>query len=88
MDTKAKIMTTEEMQDYFQKIGRAELYEEIEAIKNRKDGPKRKTISIYLKAIRTSLIALGYNSLWVNTTFKYAMLRYFFKDELEDTNKN
>ena len=53
---------------FIEKIGREELYEEVEAYKEGKAGyPK------YLKAVRVCLMVLGYDHAWAEGEFR-AML--------------
>lgn len=65
-----KTMSEDEMTEYINKIGRSELFDEI---KDMKKSNVYQNYPYYLKAIRVSLIALGYDQQWVETTFKNAL---------------
>ena len=65
-----KTMSEYEMTEYINKIGRSELFDEI---KDMKKSNVSQNYPYYLKAIRVSLIALGYDQQWVETTFKNAL---------------
>lgn len=65
-----QVMTEEEMNQYIDNIGRTELFDEIRHIVS---NPPHHPYPRYLKAIRVSLVALGYDETWVNTTFRDAL---------------
>lgn len=65
-----KKMTENQMRLFIDAIDRYELQEELRKIyieKSQVGYPK------YLKAVLVSLIALDYDSTWVNTTFRYLL---------------
>lgn len=67
---KEKKMTEDQMYSFIDNIDGNELHEELRNIyieKTQTGYPK------YLKAIQVSLIALGYDSTWVNTEFRYLL---------------
>lgn len=64
------IMTKEEMDAFIEKIGRSELYDELESMNK---AIPRIPYSRYLKAVRVSLVALGYDEKWVDTEFRDAL---------------
>lgn len=65
-------MSDEEAKEFINKIKRDELYDEIKLLSNKKNNfpstynkyPK------YLKAVRITLIALGYDEKWVESKFR------------------
>lgn len=58
------------------KIGRSELFDEIESMKN----PESKiSYPRYLKAVRVTLISLGYDEDWVEKDFKNALEKEYLK---------
>lgn len=69
-------MDEDEMNKYIESIGRTELYDEVhdsklgrgERLKMKWDGYPR-----YIKAIRVSLVAMGYDERWVDTEFRDAI---------------
>lgn len=61
----AKTMDLDTMGSYINAIGRSELWSELEERPNKY--PR------YLKAIRVSLVELGYDEQWVDTTFRDAL---------------
>ena len=65
-----KIMTEEQMLNYIEDIGRSELFEEM---KTSRQYPR------YLKAIRVSLIALGYDAYWVEHEFRDALEERYYR---------
>ena len=65
-----KKMTEDQMYSFIDNIDRIELHEELRKIyieKTQIGYPK------YLKAVLITLIALGYESTWVNTEFRYLL---------------
>ena len=62
---KLMTMTEQKMMEYIKGIGRSELWDELE------DRPKE--YPRYLKAIRVSLVELGFDEEWVGTTFRTAL---------------
>ena len=65
-----KIMNEAQMLNYIEDIGRSELFEEM---KTSRQYPR------YLKAIRVSLIALGYDSYWVEHEFRDALEERYYR---------
>lgn len=63
-------MTNEEMYEYIEKIGKNELYDEVQILKKAVVG---RQYPRYLKAIRVSLIAQGYDPDWVEGPFRTAL---------------
>lgn len=58
------------------KIGRSELFDEIESMKN----PESKiSYSRYLKGVRVTLISLGYDEDWVEKDFRNALEKEYLK---------
>lgn len=85
---KAKQMTTSEMNDFIENINRAELEEELQNYnKCRKCPLARYKYPKYLKAIRVSLIALGYDEDWVCGPFRDALEKRYFKKRYRKNNK-
>lgn len=58
-------MTEQKMLDFIKGIGRSELWDEFEERPNKY--PR------YLKAVRVTLVELGYDEQWVDTTFRTAL---------------
>lgn len=58
-------MTEQQMMDFIKGIGRSELWDELEERPNKY--PR------YLKAVRVTLVELGYDEQWVDTTFRTAL---------------
>ena len=68
------VMDEDEMFSYIDAVGRTELYDEKEdAKKFAYNGTKWNGYPRYLKAIRVSLVAMGYDAQWVDTTFRDAL---------------
>ena len=67
----AKIMNHNEMNTFILNIGRSELFQELRELRESGWYPR------YLKAVRVSLIALGYDSLWVERPFRTALDRFY-----------
>lgn len=65
-----KKMTEDQMYSFIDAIDRNELHEELRKIYIEK---YQVGYSKYLKAILVSLTTLGYDSTWVNTTFRYLL---------------
>ena len=78
-----KQMTTEEMNEFIEKINRAELTEELKVLNKCGKCP---VISFnypkYLKAIRVSLVALGYDERWVDSVFRSALEKRYLGMEV------
>ena len=76
LENKRAIMDEDEMNKFIEKIGRCELYEEVQDSKLRRgerfnmqwNGYPR-----YIKAVRVSLVAMGYDEQWVDTEFRDAI---------------
>lgn len=60
-----KTMAKEEMNNFIKKVGRTELYDEM------KERPGKNLR--YLKAVRVSLVSLGYDERWVDDEFRTAL---------------
>jgi len=77
LKNKRAIMTAEEMQNFIDLISRTELFDEIKDIasdKYRLVNPNQPhPYPRYLKAIRVSLVSLGYDEHWVDTEFRDAL---------------
>lgn len=58
------IMNKDEMNKFIENIGRTELYDEI----HNSNGYPR-----YIKGVRASLVALGYDEKWVDSEFRNAI---------------
>lgn len=70
------VMSHQEMMQYIKDVGRTELFQELEDLRNKNYSMiRRNTVpsSRYLKAICVSLVALGYDEQWVDTTFRDAL---------------
>lgn len=65
-----KIMNENEMNDFIEKVGRSEVWEEKRRIAN---GNLNYNYPTYLKAVRVTLITLGYDQDWVETVFAPAL---------------
>jgi len=66
-------MSAEEMTSFIDRISRTELLTEISELSDRPITPR------YLKAIRVSLIELGYDQSWVETEFRHALEEKYIK---------
>lgn len=81
-------MSQDEMMQFIKNVGRSELFEEMEDAKELAhvyttwNGKSR-----YLKAVRASLIALGYDREWVDTDFKEAIEDYYYGEQAKIDNK-
>lgn len=76
MSNTAKIMANEEMKDFIEKVGRTELFDEKEDLANANYKLVRENTTPYpryLKAVRVSLVALGYDEKWVEGEFRDAL---------------
>lgn len=70
------IMDEDEMNKFIENIGRSELYDEVHDSKLRRgDRLKMKWNGYprYIKAIRVSLVEMGYDEQWVDTEFRDAI---------------
>ena len=76
LENRRAIMDEDEMNKFIENIGRAELYDEVhdsklrrgERLKMKWNGYPR-----YIKAIRVSLVEMGYDEQWVDTEFRDAI---------------
>ena len=76
-----KTMTEEEMNSFVKRVGRCELYDELKQIEELKGNPKyRIPDSRYLKAVKVSLVELGYDEEWVVTTFNDALRKEYLEN--------
>lgn len=71
-----KIMTEEEMNTYIDNIEKSELFGEVRGIIS---NPPHHPYPRYLKAICVSLVALGYDEEWVDTTFRDALKKRYLE---------
>lgn len=75
------MMTEEEMDVFIDKVARHELHQELEqmyiAQRACTDSPVKWGYPRYLKAVRASLVALGYDEDWVNGPFRTALERKY-----------
>ena len=71
LDNKCAIMDNDEMYEYIDSVGRTELFDELKDINSNEYALVRHNCphpySRYLKAIRVSLVAQGYDEQWVDT---------------------
>ena len=83
LDNKCAIMEEDEMYKYIENIGRTELFDEIEDVNSDKYILVRHNCPHpyprYLKAIRVSLVAQGYDAHWVDTEFRDALEKKYLK---------
>ena len=83
LDNKCAIMEEDEMYKYIENIGRTELFDEIEDVNSDKYILVRHNCPHpyprYLKAIRVSLVAQGYDAHWVDTEFRDALEKRYLK---------
>ena len=83
LDNKCAIMEEDEMYKYIENIGRTELFDEIEDVNSDKYILVRHNCPHpyprYLKAIRVSLVAQGYDAHWVDTEFRDALEKNYLK---------
>lgn len=80
-----KIMNEKEMISFINSVGRSELFDEIEFINDKSIKlPYQHKQSKYLKAVRVSLISLGYNEEWVETTFRDALEEKYLTKTLQE----
>lgn len=83
LESDRSVMSADEMNAFIESVGRSELFEEIEELKS----DKRSVLNAsnphpyprYLKAVLVSLVALQYDERWVNTTFKDALDKRYYK---------
>lgn len=73
-----KTMTDNELQQFVKNIGRTELHDEMEEINKNKEFKGSNLVKThdyphYLKAVRVSLVALGYDAQWVDTKVRKAL---------------
>lgn len=68
-----KKMSKKKMYEFIKSISRFELYEELERLCPGKPSGK----SAYLKAVRVTLISLGYDTHWVEGDFRHALETYY-----------
>lgn len=76
LENRRAIMDEDEMNKFIENIGRTELYDEVhdsklrrgERLKMKWNGYPR-----YIKAIRVSLVEMGYDERWVDTEFRDAI---------------
>lgn len=74
LKNRCAVMDKDEMRSYIEAVGRTELYVEKEdAKKFAHNGTTWNGYPRYLKAIRVSLVAMGYDEHWVDTTFRDAL---------------
>lgn len=66
-------MTDEQMNSFIHAIGRGELYEEIKDCNDMSVNWRGSRYPHYLKAVRVSLIEMGFDSLWVEGKFREAL---------------
>ena len=71
-----KTMTDEEMNQYIDNIERTPLFDEVRRIVS---NPPHHPYPRYLGTICISLVALGYDEKWVNTTFKEALTKRYLR---------
>ena len=64
-------MSNEEMNNFIENVGRRELYNEME--QNPRRYPK------YLKAVRVTLVELGFDARWVDDTFRDALEKRYLE---------
>jgi len=70
------VMSPNEMQNFIKAVGRTELYEELQDLSSDKYALVRKggrPKSRYLKAVRATLCALGYDEQWVDDEVRSAL---------------
>lgn len=72
-----KTMDKDEMKRYILSLGRSELFDEIDHM--RSEVGKRIPYPRYLKAIRVSLVALGYDQQWVEGEFRDALDKMYLE---------
>ena len=70
------ILTNEEMKNFIVKVGRSELFEELKQM-SEGNAVMRIPSSRYLKAIRATLHALGFDAKWIDTIFRDALEEYY-----------
>lgn len=77
------MMTEEEMDAFIDKVARHELHQELEqmyiAQRACSDSPVKWGYPRYLKAVRASLVALGYDEDWVNGPFRMVLERKYLR---------
>lgn len=77
------MMTEEEMDAFIDKVARHELHQELEqmyiAQRACTDLPVKWGYPRYLKAVRASLVALGYDEDWVNGPFRMVLERKYLR---------
>ena len=74
----SKIMTESELNNFIEKVGRSELYDEIKDCNAGKfSASNPHPYPRYLKAVRVVLITLGYDAAWVEGTFADALERRY-----------
>lgn len=78
-----KIMSHEEIINFIDKLGRTELYQEIDELEKDKaifGLVNSNPYPVYLKAIIITLVSLDYDEEWVYTTFKKELNAKYLKD--------
>jgi ferredoxin-NADP reductase len=80
--SEGKKMNHDEMMKFIASIGRSELFEELKALKlNQRSHMERYSSycysSYYMKAVRVTLSALGYDCDWVDNEFRTELEDYY-----------
>lgn len=71
LQNRCAVMDEDEMTDFVQHVGSGELYDEMKDRPNRTPG--------YFKAVKATLLALGYDEQWVNTDLIEALERKYLR---------
>lgn len=78
--SEGKKMSHDEMMQFIMAVGRSELFDELRALKLHHRSVAELQGSYYMKAVRATLCALGYDCRWVDSEFRGALEDYY--DEL------
>ena len=80
-------MNKEMMNEFIDNIGRTELYDELHDVYGEKRHLMRITYPRYLKAVRVSLVELGYDPKWVDGPFRDALEEKYMNHYEENEKK-
>lgn len=75
--SEGKKMNHDEMMKFITSISRSELFEELKALKLNQRSHMECYSSYYMKAVRATLSALGYDCDWINNEFRTELEDYY-----------
>lgn len=82
--SEGKKMSHDEMMRFIASIGRSELFEELRALKLGQRSRMERDSSYYMKAVRVTLSALGYDSDWIDDEFRTELEDYYDRSVEKD----